>query len=222
MDDVLSNGSSVFTYKSFMTPSPAKIKSLWQWNQPEDTPLRISISGVAGTGKRKLSKSLARKLEITDVSGIARTIKDMGGSLNKSADMHDEFMIFMAQLWEQHEYQEFVTAGSLVDIVAHMEYIATVGSKKDKRTASAAANLVNTVANNSYSVYFYLPFRNKPKADGVRSVDVKYLREIDRITRFYLDAFDVDYMPLDGTPAENSKLAMQYMEDFNLLDERDL
>lgn len=221
-EDVLTDGSAVFNYKSFLEPHGSKIKSLWKWGDPEDVPLRISISGVAGTGKRKLAKSLGRRLSIPAIAGIPRTINDMGGVLNKRSDLSDEFMLFMAQLWEQQEYYEYVSAGTLIDLVAHIDYLSQSGGSKEKAAASAAANLVNMIAANSYTVYFYLPLRNKPKADGVRSVDMSYLREIDRLTRFYLDAFDVDYLPLDGTHTENADLAMRYMEDFKLLDDRDL
>jgi hypothetical protein len=222
-DDVLTDGSAVFNYRSYMNPRESKIKSLWPWAEPEDVPLRISISGVAGTGKRKLAKSLSRKLDIPAISGIPRTVGDMGGLLNKRADLSDEFMIFMAQFWEQQEYSEYVSAGSLIDLVAHIDYLFGQSTDlKNKSAAHAAANVINMIASNAYTVYFYLPFRNKPKPDGVRSVDEKYLREIDRLTRFYLDAFDIDYFPLDGTHSENSELAMSYMEDFSLLDDRDL
>lgn len=223
MDDIAANGMSAFTATSWAEPNHGKIKSLWDWYQPEDTPLRISISGVAGTGKKKLARSLARKLDITAITGVPRTIKEIGGSINKNADMEDEFLAFIAQVWEQQEYQEFVTAGSLIDLIAHMDYIATIrGTKKDRYLLDGAANLINVISNNTYSVLFYLPFREKPKADGIRSVDTKYLREIDRLIHFYLDAYDLDYLPLDGTHSEKSKIAMNYMEDFGLLDERDL
>lgn len=221
-EEVLANGSQLYNYKSWMQPSDLKIKSLWEWHSPEDTPLRISVSGAAGTGKRKLAKTLARRLDITDITGIPRTMKDLGAQLSKSADMEDEFMMFLAQVWEEREYDEFVTAGSLIDLVAHMDYLAQQsGDQKHKRLVDGMANVVNMLSNNTYSVLFYLPFRNKPKADGVRSVDVRYLREIDRLIHFYLDAFDLDYLPLDGTPSENAKTALRYMEDFDLLSDRD-
>jgi hypothetical protein len=146
----------------------------------------------------------------------------MGAQLSKAAGMEDEFMLFLAQVWEEREYEEFVTAGSLIDLVAHMDYLSQQsGDKKHKLLSDGMANVVNMLSNNSYSVLFYLPYRNKPRSNGIRSVDTKYLQEIDKLIRYYLEAFDLDFLPLDGTPEENVQVALRYLNDFNLLSNRD-
>lgn len=220
MDEIVANGSSLFNFKSFMIPRPSKIKSLWQWYEPESTPLRIAISGVTGTGKRKLAYDMSELLDICPITNITRTLKELGVSINKKATIEDEFLIFMAYAWEQQEYEEFVSAGSFIDVVAHMNYLANKNpTEKNQLMLSGMENMMHVLSNNAYTVNFYIPFRSTPKADGVRSTDEKYLREIDRLTKYYIDAFDIDVMPLDGTADENLENAIDYMQEFGLLDD---
>lgn len=222
-DDQTSNGANVFLVDTWSDNNESPIKSLWEWHNPQHTPLKISISGAAGTGKKQLAESLSRKLEIPLITSIPRTVKSLGGTLNKNATMADEFMMFLAYAYEQNDYPEFVSATTMIDLVAHMHYVSErTGERVDSRILDAAANLIHMIALHSYSVVFYLPFRHQPKADGVRSVDIRYLTEIDRLIRYYLDAFDLDYFPLDGPSASKFSTAMSYMSDFHLLDNRDI
>lgn len=220
-EDIPANGSAAFTVKSWMEPTESSIKSLWEWHSPEDVPLNIAICGAAGTGKRKLARALARELEIIPIEGIARTIHKLGGSLNKKASWEDQFMFFLAQLWEQSEYDEWVSAGSMIDIVAYSHYYAQrEGSDMSKRILMALANNVRTISANDYSVVFYMPLGEKPKPDGIRSVDMNFQREIDKITRYYLDGFGLDYFPLQGSSDQKLDRSMSYLSEFGLLEDR--
>jgi hypothetical protein len=223
-DFIPANGSSVFLIDTWTPPErDTTIKSLWEWYSPSETPLRISISGAAGTGKKMLAETLSGHLGIPAIESIPRTVKEMGGSLNKTSDMLDEFMMFIAQMYEQSEYPEFISAGSLVDVVAHMTYVADKsGGKRDRRIVDAAANLIHMISVHSYSVAIYLPLRKKPRADGVRSVDMKYLAEIDRLTKFYLESFDIDFLPVEGKPSVCATTIMSYLKEFDLLEGRNL
>jgi nicotinamide riboside kinase len=222
LNDIPANGSAAFTIKSWMDPTESPIKSLWEWHRPEDTPLNIVLCGAAGTGKRRLAKALARDLEITCIEGIARSVHKLGGDLNKKSSWEDEFMIFLAQMWEESEYPEWVSAGSMVDIVAYAHYYAErEGSRRSKQIVMALANNVRTISNNDYSVVFYLPLEGQPKADGVRSVDMAFQREIDRLIHHYLDCFGLDYFPLQGSHQQKQERALHYLSEFGLLSDRD-
>jgi hypothetical protein len=220
--EVQSNGSGAFTIKSWMEPTETNIKSLWAWHRPEDTPLNMVLCGAVGTGKRRLARTLGRELEIPVIEGIARTIHKLGGDLNKKTTWEDQFMFFLAHLWEESEYPEWVSAGSLVDVVAYSHYYAErEGSQRSKRLLMALANNAKTIANNDYSVVFYCPLGKQPKPDGVRSVDMHFQKEIDRLIKYYLDCFGLDYFPLQGDNNDKSDRALHYLSEFGLLDDRE-
>lgn len=217
-EEYIANGSSAYHVESWLDPNQSKIKSLWQWPDPEEVPLQIAICGAAGTGKARLAKSLGNELDLPVINGIARNCKHIGFKLDKEAEWKDQFAIFLGQIWEQMEYDEFITAGTVIDVVAHVHYYAEKhGFTEDKVLTRAIANVANSIANNDYTVVFYLPPGRKPRNDGVRTTDKTYINEIDRLVRYYLDAFDIDYFPIKGTHAEKLDIARSYLEDFGLL-----
>lgn len=215
--EVPSDGSALFEIEGWQNLPSYQIKSLWRWSDPENVPLRISISGAAGTGKRKLSSDLASELEITSIDSIARTNYRLGGDINTSSSEMDEFMMFLAHLWEESEYSEFASAGSMIDLLAHCHYIAEVrDDPKWTKLVRGLANLINTQSNNSYTVLFYLPYSKKPRADGIRSTNVQYNERIDELILHYLTSFDLDFLPLVGNRKEKFSTAMEYLQAFGL------
>ncbi len=212
------NGSSAFYIESWMDPTESSIKSLWAWHDPEEVPLQIAITGTAGTGKKKLAHALSKTLELPVIYGVARNVQSIGFKLNDKSRWADEFTLFLGQFYEQCEYSEFIAAGTLIDLIAHCHYfVEHYGSKKDRFLLRALANVINTVANNDYSIIFYLPYTTKPRGDGVRATDIEYLKEIDKLIHYYLDAFDIDYLPIKGNAKEKYDIAYSYLEDFGLL-----
>ena len=213
-DELAADGSQSFLVESWNKPFDSSIKSLWRWFEPELIPLRISISGVAGTGKNELADGIANHLDLTKIGSISSTVKALGGKLDKESSMNEQFMMFMAQAWEQQEYGTFVSAGSLIDIIAHMHWLSInkTASKLDSYIVRSAANMTNYIANNNYTVLLYLPYRGKTTTQKGR-----YLHELDFLTKYYLDAFDLDYLPIDGTPSEKLATSIRYMRNFNLL-----
>lgn len=220
--DIPANGTSAFLIESWIEPQDLSIKSLWEWNDPDEVPLRIALCGAAGTGKDALATKLAKELDIAVIKDIVRTANRLGAKINKNADWSDELMILVAHLWEHYEYSEFIAASSLIDLVAHCHYVAEKnGTRKDKLILRGLANIVNAYSQNEYSVVLYVPLENKPRGDGVRSVDMKYLKQIDSLTRYYLNAFDLDYFPVQGdTVSDRLKLSIDYMREFGLLSGR--
>src|SRR5690606_10743276 len=119
--------------------------------------------------------------------------------INKAGSFEDEMMIFLASYWEQMEYDEFVSAGSMIDIVAYLHYYKDkYDDPKLVKAHRVFANVVHHIAHHEYTVRFYVRFTHKPAADGVRSVDMKFESRLDELIKYELEAFDVDYMPLGG------------------------
>lgn len=213
-DDFPANGIEAFKVETWIQPNPSSIKSLWQWNSPEDTLLRVAICGVSGTGKRALAEAIGEEVDLKVIEGITSTVRDVGGKLGSKSDWLDEFMIFLGQVWEEIEYEEFVSAGSIIDIVSHCHYLVErLGDQKSKFALRALANVCHNMSNNAYSVVLYIPYEK-----GSNPRDDEYLAEMDRITRHYLDAYDLDYFPVQAPNNEaRAKLSIDYMREFGLL-----
>lgn len=227
MDDeyfnLIADGLEPFVVESWEDPESSKIKSLWEWPEPEDTELKIAICGAGGTGKKKLAHGLANKLHLPVIESVARTCHTMGFKINKSGGFEDEMMIFLASLWEQLEYDEFVSAGSIIDVVAYLHYYKEkTNDPKLVKAHRVFTNVVHHITHQEYTVVFYLPLTSKPAADGVRSVDMKFQSRIDQLIKYYLEAFDVDFMPISGGTKRRLDVAWSYLDDFGLLTDRDL
>lgn len=219
----ITDASEAFIVESWMEPTELKIKSLWEWPEPDETPLKIAVCGAGGTGKKALTVALAEKLDIPAIEGIVRNCHRLGYKLNKASSMDDELAIFFAYLWSVLEYDEFVSAGSVIDVLAYMHYIIDkTGTKHMKLLQRAVANCSHIISTSMYSVFIYLPFERKPQADGVRSVDVKFHQQIDQNIKYYLNAFDIDYLPIGGGQRQKFTTAYQYLEEFGLLVDRDI
>lgn len=211
------NGTDALFSKAFVTPLKQQIKSLWEWLDPESTPHKIAICGAGGTGKKRLGKALAQTLDIPFIYGIARVVKECGLDINKKATLESEMTMWMAHCFEQMEYDEYVSAGSLIDICAYSHYLIRHDLSDNPFLLRAMANVSWNIAINQYSVVFYTPFEvDTIKKDGVRSRDIKFQKEIDSLIRYYMDAFDVDYFPLSGTDDEKLEAAIDYMRSFGL------
>ena len=211
------NGTNALYSKAFNVPYKQQIKSLWEWIAPDETPHKIAICGAGGVGKKKLGKSLAQILDVPYIHSVARTVGKCGLPLNKKATWETEATMWMAQRFEESEYDEFVTAGSLIDICAYSHYLVKNDLVDNPFLLRGMGNVTWNSAINEYTVVFYLPFEgNKAKRDGVRSRDMKFQQEVDSIIRYYLDAFDFDYFPLSGDDDEKLESALDYMRSFGL------
>jgi hypothetical protein len=218
------NGLEVFKSESWLEPADLKIKSLWEWTEPEDTPLKISISGAGGTGKKELAKRLGSKLDLPVLDSVARTLHRLDFKLNKSSSFETQVAAFLATLNAALDYEdELVSAGSLIDVLAYMKYITDrTDDSKIVSMGRAMGNVVQSLIYDVYAVFIYLPLVEKPKPDSLRSVDMKFQQEIDTNIRYFLNAFDIDYFPIAGTDKEKFDRAIDYLAEFQLLIDRDL
>lgn len=217
------DGAEAFLAESWNEPEGQTIRSLWEWPEPEETQLKIAICGAGGTGKKSLANALGDKLGIPTIQGVVRKCHILGHKINKSATIQDEIAIFFAYLWTVLEYEEFVSAGSLIDVLAYMHYVVErTGDKHVKLLQRAINNCSHLLANSSYSVFLYLPIEKKPSPDGIRSVDMKFQQAIDANIKYYLNAFDIDYLPISGSKKDKLLTAYRYLDEFGLLVDRGL
>lgn len=210
------SGSLIFVDEPW-EQATGSIKSLFPWKEPEIVPVCISISGAPGTSKKSLAKKLGKALDIPAIVGLTRTAAKYGADLDKASTWDDEFMILMAQMWQEREFDEFVTAGSMIDILAHAHWHAHLsGSNKDMTMLREMVNFVGAQIGECYSVFLYTPYTKLPKNDRIRSVDHQYNMAIDKLIERYLELFDIDYLPLQGNPSKKYGVAMGYLDHFGI------
>jgi hypothetical protein len=182
-------------------------------------PLRIGICGAHGVGKNRFAKKIGRELELPVISHIPRTVKNIGFNLNRTADIHTQMAIWLAQINEQVDMFEFVSDRTLIETLAYSKLM--VNDSKDKKDAylvNALTNLTMALFNSQYTVIFYLPTNSEPiKNNGFRNRDLYYQAEIDEQILYYLSCFNVDYFPLQGSEGKRHALAMEYLHDTGLL-----
>jgi hypothetical protein len=215
-NDAFTNGTTAFYSHSWGSKREGKIRSYFSWSDPSSVPLRIGVCGAGGTGKGEFSELLGRKLDIPVIHDIARTVYGMGHKLNKNADLLTEMLVWFGQQWEQLEYDEFVASGTMLDNLAYLNYFSDRLIGYDK-LLTAMANVTNNLSHTDYTIWFYCPIGEKPKRDGVRSIDQKFQKAIDTNIRHWLDTFDLDFVPLVGSPKQKLKTALSYLEEFHLL-----
>lgn len=210
------DGSVVFIEEPW-EQAGGSIKSFFPWREPDLIPVCISISGAAGTGKKVLAKKLGTALDVPTIKGLARTANRYGAELDQDSNWEDIYMILMAQVWQEREFDEYVTAGSLIDILAHAHWYAHIaGGNKDMTMLRQMVNFVGSLVGVHYSVFVFVPYQTNPKKDGVRSTDHQYNMAIDRLIEHYLNLFDIDYFPLQGKPGKKYELTLGYLDHFGI------
>lgn len=219
-DDMSPDGSTVFFAQAWTSPAQQQVKSLWEWSDPEDVPFRVAVIGAGGTDKKALAQALASKLDVPCIHSVPRTVKSIGGQLNSKATVESEMLIWLAQLWEQLEYDEYVTASSLIEVCAYIHWLIENNKIDNAYFMRAIQNVTWNIAQNDYSIVFYVPYEGKKlKSDKVRSTSQAFHQRIDQLIKYYLDAFAIDYLPISGTTSQRVTTCLQYLKDYDLYSE---
>ncbi len=109
MDDFPTDGTSAFIIENWLSPHSSSIKSLFEWRYPEEVPLRICIAGAPGSHKHKVGNWLGKKLDLPVITSVARTVNKLDYPINLKADWESQLLITLGELFEEGEYNEFIT-----------------------------------------------------------------------------------------------------------------
>lgn len=216
--EYVSNGAKSLLVDLWEDRPTNVVRSIVGWDEPNETPMRIGIVGTFGTDKNILARSIADTLEIPLIERLPRTVKNLGFSINKQADIISIVTMWMAQMAEQAELIEFITDNTILTYIAYANYIAQ--QERDPQITAlvtALTNLTMTAFNEQYSIVLYVAPGPEIRANGVRSRDKKFQSEIDSLILKFLTNFDVDYFPVMGSPVEKFDLTMMFLDDAGFL-----
>ena len=135
------NGYTAFCTQGWTTKEPDKINAIFHWADPESVPLRIGIVGAQGTGKTTIANDLAERLGLPKIDEIARTVKDLGWALDTDGDISTPALIWLGQLYQEIQLEEFVADRTLLDPVVYaIERARRTKHNEDEHFAMALAN----------------------------------------------------------------------------------
>jgi nicotinamide riboside kinase len=172
--------------------------------------MRISVVGSHGTGKTTLCKKLASKYELNYIPDIVPEAFRRGFEINEDTPPETQFWILSKQLeLERNTPEPWIMEKSLWDNVVYGRF-----SIRDSKVLSVIEDIVTN--NAKYDVVFYLPIEFPIEDDGLRSLDPKFQKEIDKKLRVYLKSNKVVFHELGGNIEARIKKASLILKNCGL------
>ncbi|MBI4095637.1 MAG: AAA family ATPase [DPANN group archaeon] len=150
--------------------------------------LKVGITGAHGTGKTSLAHSLVGHLkELGFNAGYIREfVRDcpLPVGTEKENSAAAQTWILCRQLIEEleavHKYDILVCDRTVIDNYAYFLWNLRAGRLADSGLQKIAAEIFENWAH-SYDIIFKLPITVPLSADGFRSTDIEWQKEIDKI-----------------------------------------
>lgn len=151
--------------------------------------MRIAFCGTGGVGKTtliNLLKDYFSDREFVFLDEITRTLKENGFPINhdQTTDYNQTQLMILGAHLHNLSHSHFITDRCLIDGFAYTEYLA-LHNKVNSPVRDAAANALEAGLK-MYDLIFYIPIEFAPENDGVRSVDINFIKGIDRIIQDYI------------------------------------
>lgn len=167
--------------------------------------MRVLFTGAQGTGKTTIIKSLPDTL--TKIQGITRSVVQKNGfQFNDGATDESQRAIFDTKKKALEETPEFVSERSLIDVLSYTWYQFQNGKCSVAEFARQYSETLNFIRNHPDDVYMYFPIEFELVADGTRSVDSQYQKDIDKCIKILLDTFHVNYITMTGSVENRLKI----------------
>jgi nicotinamide riboside kinase len=164
--------------------------------------MRIAVVGTHGTGKTTLCRAIANKLHINFIPDIVPDAFRLNFPINENTPPETQFWILSKQLeLERNTPESWIVEKSLWDNIFYGSF-----SIKDKEVISVIKKIVNS--NAKYDIVFYLPIEFPIADDGLRSLNVKFQKAIDKKLVKYLDGHHINYQTLSGSVKVRVKKAL--------------
>jgi adenylate kinase family enzyme len=161
---------------------------------------RIVIVGSFSTGKTTLAEILARRLDLPLLPEVAREVARLGFRLDKDATPETEALIFLRQLNNETEIEEFVGDRSLIDVMAYAGWVLdNQPRRKEMLLWEECERLAERRLRTNYSHVYYLPIEFPIVVDDLRPDDPAFQKEIDERVVGLLSAHGVSYKILTGS-----------------------
>lgn len=144
--------------------------------------LRIGFMGTQSVGKTTLLNALKSEKNLGDfkfLDQLTRQVKEEGFKINEAGDDNTQLQIARKHAENIILYRNFITDRTMLDCIAYTEYLY-----RRKRVSDITMAKIERYADfllEYYDVVFYLPIEFDNVADGIRSEDPEFRKEIDDI-----------------------------------------
>lgn len=164
--------------------------------------VRMCLTGSQSTGKSTVL-NLFKEAGYPVITEVVRNlVKEKGISINKEGTDATQQMVFNTYSKVLSETEKYVSDRGLTDVISYTAAGVFEGKVNKAVLDEQEVQLEEFVANNPDIVYVYFPIEFPVVADGVRSVDEDYRKQIDNLIHDTLDGLGIDYLTVTGTPEE--------------------
>lgn len=160
-------------------------------------------------GKTTLAKALSEKIGATYIHDIVREeAVPKGFSINENTPFEVQVWL-VARQWEL----EKTTKGSWIADKSLFDFLIYGNiALADAKYVNVRNTIQEMIENNAnYDFVFYLPIEIPFEADGIRSADREFQKEVDRRYKKYLDNRGIEYVTLTGSVQERVDKAVQHL-----------
>lgn len=172
---------------------------------------RIILTGAQGTGKTTVLNFFkeAGYPVITEV--VRNLVKEKGISINQDGTDATQMLVFGTYAKLLSETERYVSDRGLTDVISYTAAGVFEGNVSKSTLDAQEIMIEEFVQSNQDIAYIYFPIEFPVVADGTRSVDEDYRKQIDDLIHDTLDALEIPYLTVTGTPEERFKQILDYV-----------
>lgn len=172
---------------------------------------RICLTGAQGTGKTTVL-NLFKEAGYPVITEVVRNlVKTKGITINKEGTDETQMMVFNEYKSVLGEVEKYVSDRGLTDVISYTAAGVFEGKVSKSVLDRQEIEIAEFVANNPDIVYVYFPIEFPVVADGTRSIDEDYRKQIDNLIHDTLDGLGIDYITVTGTPEERFRQILDHV-----------
>ena len=170
---------------------------------------RIALVGSSSTGKSTVAELLKNKLHRYEfVAESTRTVRSYGFPINEEGTSNTQLAITAFHLEALLSDFDLVLDRGFLDLVVYSRLLDNMeGPVLDYIEATWKR------VRHNYTGYVYFPIEFDSVDDGVRSVNEEWRRAVDREFVKELEASNIDYLTVSGSPMQRVNQILEN-EDF--------
>lgn len=173
--------------------------------------LKINFVGSQGTGKSTLLESMRKDLEFKGLKFqteiVRKLVKTKNLSINESGDANSQRIFF--NVYEKVlQKTGYVSDRCLIDVYAYTNWLYDHKNTNSQELKNLYAEILrqrSSIRNRDFGLVIYFPIEFDIVADGVRSVNKEFQKEIDDIIVDTLTKFDILYFTITGSVEQRLK-----------------
>lgn len=172
---------------------------------------RICFTGAQGTGKTTILNKF-KDLGVPVITEVVRNLKkEKGIKINLDGGIETQNMIWQAYKELLSNEKSYISDRCLVDVISYTE--AGIQSHPDMEglLEEQYVDLVKFNQANPDIIYIYFPIEFPVVDDGVRSIDEKYRKDVDKIIKHNLDILNLKYLTISGSVEDRYKQIIDYV-----------